>query len=295
MKIVRPVSIALTSSNVADSSYPLWNAATSYNAGDIVYLDTNHGEYQALTANTGLNPIDNPTDWQWLGTTNRWRMFDQYFNTVTSNSATIVVEIVPQNANSIYLGNLSCDTVTIEIIDNTTLRVIETATYTMTSDPSDWQDYFYGNWIETKKTAVLYERTTLTANVTFRVTIDAGTNNTAECGIAICGNSIVVGNTLFDLQMSALDYSKVVTDTNTGATFLQKGNYAKTMNADVFTRTSKVDTLYKLLTDISATPVVFVGGDSFETLYVFGFLQKFETVLKSPVETMITLEIQGLI
>ena len=295
MKIVRPVQIALSSSNVADSAYPLWDAATSYSAGDIVYLETNHGEYEALTANTGLNPLDNPTDWKWLGTTNRWRMFDQYLNTVTSNSATIVVEVVPSNANAIYLGNLSCNTVTIEVTDNATASIIETATFNMTSDPTDWKDYFYGNWIDNKKTAVLYERTTLTADVTINATIDAGASNTAACGIVVCGSSVIIGETLFDLQMSALDYSKVVTDSNTGATFLQKGNYAKTMNADIFTRTSKVDQAYKLLTDISATPIVFVGGDIFESLYVFGFLQKFETVLKGPVETMITLEIQGLI
>ena len=294
MKIVRPVQIALTSSNVADSSYPLWDSTTSYSVGDLVYLNDNHGEYQALTANTGINPLDNPTDWQWLGTTDRWRMFDQYLNTVTSNVGSIVVEIVPAYSNAIYLGNLYCNTVTIEVIDNATSTVIETYTQDMVEDVVDWQDYLYGSWINQKKSIVMYERTTLTTDVTFKVTLDAGTDM-ASCGIVVCGNSIDIGYTLFDLQASALDFSKVVTDTNTGVTFLEKGNYAKTINADIFTRTANADVVYRLLTEISGTPVVFVGGGEYETLSVFGFVQKFETAIKSSQETIIALQLQGLI
>jgi len=294
MKIVRPVAIALTSSNVSDSSYAVWDSAASYNVGDLVYLNDNHGEYQALTANSNVNPLDNPADWQWLGTTNRWRMFDQYLNTVTSNAGTIVVEIVPAYSNAIYLGNVTCNTVTIEVIDNQSLAVIETYTQDMVEDVIDWQDYFYGSWINQKKSIVMYERTTLTADVTFKVTLDAGVD-TASCGIVVCGNSINIGYTLFDLQASALDYSKVITDTNTGATYLEKGNYAKTVNADIFTSTANVDVVYRVLTDISGTPVVFIGGGDYETLSVFGFVQKFETAIKGSKETIIALEIQGLI
>ena len=294
MKIVRPSQIALTSSSVDDSPYPLWDSATSYSVGDLVYLDTNHGEYQALTANTDINPLDNPADWQWLGTTNRWRMFDQYLNTVTSTTGSIVVEIVPAYSNAIYLANLYCNSVTIEVIDNATSSIIETSTHDMVDDVVDWFDYFYGSWNDRRKTTLLYERATLTADVTLRITIDGGVGE-VQCGLVVCGNSTKIGATLFDLQASALDFSKVVTDTNTGVTFLEKGNYAKTINADIFARTSSVDVVYRVLTQISGTPVVFIGGGEYDTLSVFGFVQKFETAIKSSQETIIALEIQGLI
>lgn len=293
MKILRPGDFALISSNVPDSTYPVWDSAASYNSGDIVYVPDNHGEYQAITSNSGLYPPDNPADWQWLGTTNRWRMFDQYLNTATVNNGTISIEVSAYGSEGLFIGNIYGTTLNIDVVDNVSGSTIESETINLMTDPTDWEDYFYGDWIDEYKRSYFYERKTLTGDVTYKLTLDAGADD-AKIGIFMVGKVDDIGATLYGVDMSALDYSKVITDANTGATYLEQGNYAKTMQADIFAYTSEVDVLYRKLTDIRGTPCVFVGG-KYETLTVYGFVKKFETVLKGPVETMITVDLQGLI
>lgn len=293
MKIIYPTEITLTSSNVAGSSYSDWSASTAYTIGQYVFLPTNYGEYQALTNNTGKYPSLNPTDWKFIGTANKYKMFDQFLNTQTSNSGTIEVEIVAYGSMALYLGNLEAESVTIEVVNNDTLSVIETVTFSMYGEVSNWLDYFYGDWLENKRTSITYERTTLTRNVSYVITIENGINN-AKCGIFTTGILKDIGFTKWGMNVGALDYSTVAVDTSSGATYLSQGNYAKRISADVFAYTDGVQTAYKALTDARGLPIVFIN-ERFDDFNVFGYIQKFETLVNGPVETAITLDIIGLI
>jgi hypothetical protein len=88
-----PGAIIITSSNVAVSLHADWDSVTVYSVGTKVYLPSNYGEYQALSGNTDKSPAlsINIYDAQKinrmlevLGTTNKFRMFDQFLNTQTS-------------------------------------------------------------------------------------------------------------------------------------------------------------------------------------------------------------------
>lgn len=299
MKVLEPIDFALISSNVPDSSYPVWDSTTSYTAGTNVYVTDNHGEYQALTDNTNSYPPTNPSDWQWLGTTNRWKMFDQYLNTYTENPNTIEIEISAYLSQGFFIGNISGQSLQVEVIDNTTSDVIESKTISLIRNPKDWLDYFCGNWDKKYKKSYMYYRETLNSDVTYRITLDAG-DGTAKIGVFAIGMIDEIGLTLYNINLSALDYSQIYTDQNTGATYLSQGNYVKTLELDVFAPTNGVDEVYRTLTDIRGKPVVFLGDNrsddkAFETLNVYGYMKKFETLLKSMKETHITLSIQGLI
>jgi len=298
MKIIEPADFALTSTNVADSQYPVWDASTSYSAGDNVYLTDNHGEYKALTNNSGKYPADNPADWQWLGTTNRWRMFDQYLNTVTENNGTIDFKITAYSTEAFYLANIEVTNLTIEVTNNKTGEIIESEDVNLMQDPIDWLDYFYGDWYIYNKGSFVYFRKTLVEDVTYHIIID-NKNDTAKAGIFVIGKLKDIGVSLTNANLSALDYSKVETDSNTGITFLQQGNYAKTLDLDVLTNTRGLDVVYRTLTGIRGKPMVFVADDrdseNLSSLAVFGYLKKFEAVLKTRRETLLTLNLQGLI
>jgi hypothetical protein len=293
MKIMFPGAIIITSSNVADSSYANWNDATPYANGATVYLPINYGEYQALTANTNKQPNLNPTDWKFLGTTNKYKMFDQFLNTQTLRTETIEVSIAAYGAEALYLGNIDATTITIEVIDLDLLSVIETKVYTTYRDIVDWQDYYYGDWLEDKVESIVYERTTLTQNIGFNIIIDNGTND-AKCGIFACGRVKFLGYTKWDLNVGALDYSTIAIDSASGATYLSKGNYAKKLGIDIFTHTNSVNAVFKTLTNARGIPVVFIPGQ-YELLNVYCYIQKFEELVKGPVETVITCEVIGLI
>lgn len=292
MKLLIPKAVTITSSNVAASNKATWLVTTAYTIGQQVYNPTNYGEYEALGSSTGARPDLSPSSWKFLGTSNKYKMFDQFLNTQTTNAGSIVVTLAAYGSNGIYLGNLSATNVLIEVINNDTLAVIESFSKSMLPDVLDWLDYFYGDWIDNPQTSLTYERTTLTMNVSFVVTITNGT--TAGCGIITCGTIKEIGATKWGLRLGALDYSKVTIEPSTGATYLEQGNYAKTLGVNIFTTTKNVPLVYKILTDARATPLVFISGGD-EGLNVYGYIQKFDTLVAGPVETVITADCIGLI
>src|SRR5690606_11719085 len=87
MRIIKPVDVTpaiLTSSNVPETDYAAWSAATAYAVGDKVTY--NHRNYEALVAHTGANPetdTSDPPKWLDLGADNRWRMFDDKVGSLT--------------------------------------------------------------------------------------------------------------------------------------------------------------------------------------------------------------------
>lgn len=289
MKIITPTDYTLVSSNVADTSYTAWSGATAYNIGNIVSF-TNHGEYQALTNNTNKSPDLNPNDWKFLGTTNRWRMFDQFLNTQTTNASSITVTVSAYDVKSIFVGNVSADFVRIQVIDNITSATIEDQTYSLLNEPTDWLEYFY-NPITYQKNSVIHERTTLARDTS--VIITATSSGVAKIGTFLLGQVYSIGSTLWNFKVSSLDYSTVMTDTQSGATYLSKGNYAKLWDGQMFIRTSGSDAIYSYLTSIQGTPAVFY--DSLDTTLVYGFIKTFDMTLSSQVETRLDITLQGLI
>lgn len=290
MKIIKPNPYTLVTSNVADTLLAAWNVATAYAIGAQVSIASNHGEYQALTNNTGLDPRTNPTAWKFLGTTNRWKLFDQYLNTQTVNAGSITFTLTSYDAQAIFIGNIDADSVQIQIKENYSGTIIEDVTYSLIPDPIDWLAYLYGSWLDERKRNIIYERTTLTRDVSIIVTATA---TTAKIGSFFTGYSNVIGATLWQFRASALDYSTVATDTQSGATFLQQGNYAKLLDATLFVNTLISDEIYSMLVAMRGIPIVFY--DNPETTLVYGFIKTFDMNINGPAETRIDLKLQGLI
>jgi hypothetical protein len=299
MKIIKPNNFTLISSNVPDTAYPAWDSATAYSVGAIVSY-TNHGEYQALSANTnkdiGLavniyDAVKNPSGcWKFLGTTNRWKMFDQFLNTQTTNASTITATVSVYDAQSIFVGNVNADSVQVQIKDNSTSSIIEDVTYSLLDEPTDWLSYFYSD-ISYVKSSIIHERTTLTRDVSVIVT--ATSSVTAAIGIFLAGSTYSIGLTQWNFKTSALDYSVVATDTSSGATYLQQGNYAKLWDGQMFIDTDWSNSVYATLINIRGTPIVFY--DKPDTTLIYGFIKTFEMTISGTVETRVDLKLQGLI
>lgn len=301
MKILFPQAFTLTSSNISNSSYSDWNASTAYAIGVQVYLPDNYGEYKCLVANTGVDPrtsiydaTKNPSGkWLFLGTTNKYKMFDKYLTSQSARTGNITVNIVAYEAQAIFLGNLHATDVTIQVVDNDTLQVLETFYKNFVRDVTDWLDYYFGDWIDNRKTQLVYVRTTATRNVSFIISINNGSID-AKCGFFCCGKVKEVGKTQWNVSVGSLDYSTVITDTSTGDTSLAEGNYARTLDIDIFTYTDNAMALDKILNDARGKGVVFMSGYS-DDLAVYGYKQKHSTVMSGPVKTIITANIIGLI
>ena len=96
-------------------------------------------------------------------------MFDQFLNTQTTNSGTIQATVSAYDVKAIFIGNVSADTVRVEVIDNYSALVIEDVTYSLLNEPTNWKDYFY-NPFTYQKNSVIHERTTLQRDTSVRVT-----------------------------------------------------------------------------------------------------------------------------
>lgn len=290
MKIINPNSFILVDSTVPDTTYAQWDINTSYAAGAYVSLSSNHGEYQALTSNVGKTPQLNPTDWKFLGTTNRWKMFDQFLNTQTSKESEFTTTVSSYDAKVIFLGNITADTVQIQIKDNALGSIIEDKTFSLINEPTDWLMYFYNDVTYVKRN-IIYERTTLNRDVSIIITAKSST--VARVGIFIVGSIYSIGTTQWNFKLSSLDYSTVATDTASGATYLQKGNYAKLLDGQLFIKTIGSDAVYSVLVSAQGTPVVFY--DQPEITLLYGFIKTFDMTIVSPIETRVDIKLQGLI
>ena len=291
MKIIKPINTTLVSSTVADTAYAVWNSAMAYTVGQYVSF-TNHGEYQAITNNTNKSPDTNNLEWKFLGTTNRWKMFDQFLNTQTIKTTSMQYLLSAYDTQAIFIGNITnVINVRIEIIDNLTSAVIEDVTLSASREPEDWYEYFFGTLSGGKYRNLLYERTTLTRDVSVRATI----NGSGEVGIGtfIIGTRKDIGYLKYGFSLSSLDFSKVETDETSGATYLSKGNSVKMLTGTNFIPTTLADACYDDLIEIQGTPAVFYDG--MDSTRVYGFIKKFTMPIKGPIETLVEIEIQGLI
>lgn len=291
MNIIKPIDFTLVTSSLADSTYTAWNSATAYTIGmNVVY--TNHGEYKALTANTNKIPSTNTTDWQFLGTTNRWKLFDQYLNTLTVATTSMQYLLTAYDAQAIFIGNLAnIEKVRIEVIDNLSSAVIEDVTLQVAREAKDWYEYFFGAVSSGNRKVLLYERTTITRDVSIRFT--ASGSGTIGIGTFIIGTKRNIGALTWGFSLSALDYSTVATDTATGVTFLAQGNYVKLLSGSTFVSTLLADSIYDSLVEIRGLPAIFYDG--LDSTIIYGFIKKFDMPIKGPVETLVNIDIEGLI
>jgi len=119
-------------SSVAASSLSEYDSGTTYATGDKVKVSEESDgsterrpveEYESLTdSNTDNYPPDSPNEWDYLGATNRWAMFDKYSNTQSveqsSPSESLEVEIVSDNTDNVGLFRLEAGEVELSQIVN---------------------------------------------------------------------------------------------------------------------------------------------------------------------------------
>ena len=70
--------------------------------------------------------------------------------------------------------------------------------------------------------------------------------------------------------------------------------FAKRMSARVVMQTDALDDVHRTLASIRATPVLWIGSESFESLTVFGFYKEFSIDLAYPTVSYCSLTIEGL-
>lgn len=296
MKIVRPVVVTetvLTSSNVAETE-AAWSAVTAYSIGNAVRrtIDGIHIRFVALTANTNKVPEDNPADWQNEGATNRYEMFDSSVQSQTENADSIAVQLaIPGRIDTLALLNVEGLTAQVTLTDAVD-GVIYDEEYSLVSTLgiNDWAAYFREPIV--RKDELILTDLPPYANPTLNVTIeDLGA--TAKCGVLLPGYSREIGETLIGPQLGIVDYSIKQTDDFGEITVVERP-YSDTAEFQVLVENTFVDALKKLLTDLRATPILYLGSPDYTSMAVYGFFREFNIEVAYPTHSLTTISLEGL-
>lgn len=298
MNVIRPIVVTdamLTASNVPETDYSEWNAATNYTVGDFSIRTTaaTHKVYRNLIAGVNATPPeDAPTRWQDYSPTNRWAAFDKRTGTQTEQATSITYRLVPgATVNSVAFINLSAASVRIVMTDPTDGVVYdETVSATVASLSGDWDSFFF-DYI-TRKSDVVVQNLPTYPLATLDITISEA-SGTAKVGVVAIGRSIELGDAQHGASFGIVDYSRKEADEFGGYTIVQRA-FAKRATFDIVVEKDVVDAVATLLAELRSTPAVWVGSTEYQGTIIYGFYKDFDVVIAYPTWCDCSIEIEGL-
>jgi len=297
MRFIRPTEVTpakLVSSNVPETDYPEWVAGTN-KLGDRKIIEAQHKVYEVLASTTTDSPLvgiaANPPTWMEIGYTNKWRMFDEVVGTVTSMPGTVSVTIKPGTVvNSLALFNVQGKSVTITVDDPVEGRVYTRTVNLVDAAVDNWYDWFFAD-IEVRTSFVVLDMPAFgTANIT--VTINSG--STAAVGALVIGKLVPIGTTTYGAKVGIDDYSRKERD-KFGNLVVVEGAFSDTGDFPVVVDTDRVSSIKKMLIDIRAKPVVWIGEETYEATIIYGFFKSLDLIYSGPEVSDCQLSIEGLI
>lgn len=296
MRIIKPIDITealLVSSSVAEDDYAAWSAATAFALGDRCIRA--HRIYEALIANTNVDPAGTATDpltWLDLGATNRWRMFDDRIGSRTEQAGSIAVALQPGAViNALALFNLQGRSATVVMTDPTDGEVYRREVSLVDAGVGGWYDYFFAP-IGRRTDVVLLDLPAY-GTAELSVTIDHA-GDTAACGHMVVGAQAQIGVALYGTGVGITDYSKKDID-GFGNPVVVERAFSKRAEFDIYLDTPQVGAVQRLLANIRARPVVWIGNASYEATVLFGFFKDFSISISGPVVSDGTITVEGLV
>ena len=295
MKVIQPVIFQSTQllSTTAVETYSNYAAGTTYNPGDKVIY--NYRVFESLvSSNTGNQPDTNPTKWLDIAPANKYACFDNTIGTQTSGTSPLVIEVKPgQICNSLALLNISNATsLDIEVKDNIGGNVVYTKSIDLdASIIFDWYTYFFEPF-DLRDTVVLTDIPPY-SNCVIKITLSS--TGTISVGNFIYGTSTEIGATQYGVTFGIRDYSVKDTD-DFGNTIFVKRAFSRRMEPQLMLDNTKLRYVSKLLSELRATPTVWVGSEDaqYEPLVIFGFYKDYTIDIQYPSASLIRVEIEGL-
>lgn len=298
MRIVRPIVIddaILVSSNVTEDDYASYDSGVTYALGDsVIVVSANvHLIYESLQdGNLANTPADSPAWWLEVGATNRWKMFDEKVNSQTINADSIVVVLAPaERFDTVILLNISASSVHITVTDPVDGVVYDQTTeLTYPSGIQDWWSYFF----EPVARRTDFKATDLPPYTNAEVTVeldDSGSD--VACGELVIGLSRTVGVTVLGPSVGIQDFSIKTQDEFGNYTILER-TFSQRGTFDFYLDNSLIDELVRLLSTYRATPVVYIGTETYDSTLIYGFYKDFSVVIAYFNTSLCSLEIEGL-
>jgi hypothetical protein len=163
------------------------------------------------------------------------------------------------------------------------------------SPPSEptWWSYFFEPYV--KRTTATFEDLPSFSGATISVTISGETEETVSCGVCIIGQVYQFAEAVrFGAEVGIQDYSRKEAD-DWGNLQVVERAWTKRTSWEFMVDSGSVDLLQRTLANLRATPSVYIGGDNYDALSVYGFFKDFNIIISDPKWADCSLELEGLI
>lgn len=301
MLLVRPQQITeanLVSSSIPETDYAAWSGATTYALGARVISVVTHRVYESLVAgNLNHDPtvLANAQFWLDIAPTNKWAMFDSYNATQTTHAS--VIDFTTQmtgRIDSLALLNLS-NALSVRIVMTAPADGVvfdETFSLVSSAGVSDWFTYFFEDVLRMDTFFVKELPTYLNPSVRIIITGDGG--SPVGVGIFSIGLSKNLGKTLHDgASVGIVDYSRKDTD-EFGNFILVQRSFAKRGSFQTRIDKAQVDGVIATLTSYRAVPAVYLASEDYGATLLFGIFREFNVEIDRPLESLCSIDLEGL-
>jgi len=283
-------NIELLNTNVAEDEEHLYDDSVTYKQGDKVIF--NHKIFEWIDTNNGNElPTETSKRWANKGATNAYKMIDEFLNTQTKIEDELVFELDVSYVN--VLGFFRCEAKRVKVEIIVDKRVVSVYERDLIKDSITNIYEYLGNDLEFVNDFVIRLGFQL-YNAKAKITLTRQ-NNTVKLGRVTKGMIDYVGDTLWGVKNTFLDFSYIQRDENFGTVNMIRGNWAKRADVSVVVDTAKYDLVMSKINKILGKETIFIIVEKFEMLMIYGFLKEHETILKNPSKSYIDLTIEGMI
>lgn len=303
MVVVKPNTLAASAlvSTSAVETVPLWNPATSYEAGDVVRRDTTNRLYENVIAGVDsklpeVAELDEIPRWLDVGPTNKYAILDEQVGTTSKATSPLVFTVKTGTCTSVALFGIKNAHTAVIVVTNG-LAGAEVYSKTVNLDATvinNWFDYFFELSVPKPDLVLTDIPPYFNAHVT--VTLIGVTGTTVECGVFLAGLNYELGATQYGATAGITDYSRKDTDDFGNATFVRRA-YSKRMNVKLTVDNIQLNKIQYVLAELRATPSAWLGTNvpGYDPLTVYGFYKDFTIEVEYSNQSRCDLEIEGLI
>ena len=293
MKVIKPIRFQESQlvSTTAVEIVPTWDSATTYAKDALAVYPPN--VYKSLVAsNTGNTPSLTSDKWVKAYSDNTHAMFDDVVGTRTEATVELTVAIQPGDSiNALAILNCEGTSVTITQDDSPGGQQVYSKTVNLDNTQIvDWLMYFFENFDLAGDAVVtdlpMYRSGVVTVTITGPV---------AAIGSIIYGKLYEIGASQYGARTGIRDYS--IKQTNEyGHTAIIERTFSNRMEVEVEIPNNKMSFVKKFLTDIRATPSVWIASDcqDFRSLILHGVYKDFGITVEYPSQSLCSLELEGL-
>lgn len=297
LTVVKPTVITpamLVSSNVPETDYAEWASGTTYAKDARVIVAAQHKVYQSLEAgNIGNTPASSPTKWIEVGPTNRWKAFDKSVSSQTAQTTSISYRLtVGKAVTHIAALNLTGATSMRVRVDDTTYGVVYDKTISLANVPLEtgWWAWFFGE--RRAPTQAIFAD--LPSFPAADVLIDLDGSSALAVGVILLGQPRTFSmGVRMGARVGIQDYSRKERN-EFGDVMLMERAFAKRANFSMLLRAGEVDAMQKFLSEVRATPCLWVGSTRYESTTVYGFYKSFDIAISYFDYSDCDLDIEGL-